>query len=229
MKYLFLIISIITLFSCNEKINKTKSHIGEISLKTCGPINFESMKVVLDARCNTCHTSHLAKGVNLLTYEGLKASSAKVEDEVKSGRMPKGFSFAKPEEDFLLSWISNGTPNEKSNLQSEQSCSGENKIPEIKPLVPTYESIRDRILLPKCISCHQSDKSADLYAFTSYRGTMFLTEIFDLENPENSRIIKDVTQEGKDMMPPKKSGIERLTAEEVKVMVEWIRAGLPEK
>lgn len=167
--------------------------------------------------------------MNLLTYEGFQASRGKVEDEVRSGRMPKDFSFVKIEEDFLLSWISNGAPNEKVDVKSEQSCSGENKMPEIKPLIPTYESIRDRIFLPKCISCHRSDKSADLYAFTSYRATMILTDIFDFENPENSRIIKDVTQEGKDMMPPKKSGIERLTPEEVKVMVEWIRAGLPEK
>ena len=50
--------------------------------------------------------------------------------------------------------------------------------------------------------------------------------MFDFENPEQSYML-EVIQDPLEPMPPLDSGIPQLTEEEIAVLQEWIRLGLP--
>jgi uncharacterized membrane protein len=94
-------------------------------------------------------------------------------------------------------------------------------------LEPTYASLRALIFDPRCVSCHSSEGTANLYPLDSLANIVLQTDLIDRNNPEKSVLIEAVTRETFPMPPPK-SGYPRLSDEEVKVLTEWIRLGLPE-
>lgn len=99
--------------------------------------------------------------------------------------------------------------------------------PPTSALEPTYASIRQNVLDPRCISCHnQGAWQAKDYPFESYELMTEMTFLFDQAQPEKSRIVDAVTRT-QFAMPPRSSGFAPLTSEEVEVLKEWIRRGLP--
>lgn len=220
------------LVGCNEKIDKAPPEEGAvIPTSLCGPGDFETIKsLVLATRCNTCHDRHLARGVDLTTYTGVKASLGKVDEQLRRRAMPVGRPLPRAEEELVLKWIEGGAPEVISD-ETRKKCDQTNQPPPVvlKPLAPNYESIKDKILEGKCLSCHQPGKSGELYDFSSYAGVQFSSDLFDVSMPEASPFIKAVVKEGRGSMPPPRSGIARVTPEEVQVLMEWIRLGLPER
>lgn len=220
------------LAGCNEKIEKARPDEGTvIPTSLCGPGEFETIKaIVLTNRCNTCHDRHLTRGVDLTNYAGIKASLGKVEAELRKRTMPVGRPLPRAEEELVLKWIEGGAP-EVMSAETKKKCDEANQPPPIavKPLAPNYESIKDKILEGKCLSCHQPGESGELYDFSSYAGIQLAADLFDTSMPEASPFIKAVVKEGRGSMPPARSGIARVTPDEVKVLTEWIRLGLPER
>lgn len=105
--------------------------------------------------------------------------------------------------------------------------------PSPTPVTPapgprTYTELRAKILVPKCMTCHSADGSAMLYDFTTYKGMIFLTDIYDRTNPADSVMIQVVKKVGRGQMPPVRSGIPRLTDEEIVLLQGWIEDGLLE-
>lgn len=83
-------------------------------------------------------------------------------------------------------------------------------LPQVSPLTASYQSIHDRILVPKCLSCHSGpaarEVALDTHARVASKGNDILQEVED------------------GSMPP---GPNDLTPIELAVLREWIQAGAP--
>ena len=169
--------------------------------------------------------------MNLESYAAVKASIANVEAVIKARTMPKARPLPANEEALILKWIGEGAP-ETASSTTDPNCDpgtpGNPPVVPVAPLAPNYESIRERILEPKCMTCHTA--GSGLYDFSTYRGLMNdADELFEMDDPEDSDLIEAVTKTGRGAMPPPRSGIAPLTPDEVQVLLQWIRRGLPEK
>jgi mono/diheme cytochrome c family protein len=105
-------------------------------------------------------------------------------------------------------------------------------VPPPLELLPNYRSIKAVILDGKCISCHAANakSKANDIPFTSY-AEMLAANTHDGDpivtpgDPEKSALLEAI-QEGADHpMPPKSYGYSRLTADEIKIIEEWIKNG----
>ena len=225
-----LIFALSALSACNEKITKAlPDEGGAVPFSNCGPAEFSLIQsVILTTRCNTCHDRHLSKGIDLSNYAGVKASLGKVETVLRARTMPEARPLPRAEEELILKWISDGAP-ETVPAEAKKVCDENEPGLKPQPLLPNYESLKDKVFEGKCLKCHQAGGDAELYDFASYNGMMFSSELFDQVEPAASIIIKSITKEGRGSMPPTRSGIARVTPEEVQVIIEWIRLGMPEK
>jgi cytochrome c5 len=254
----------VMMVGCNYRVDKQaapggRSPIGEAprggtpgggdGKGTGSPVDFQKVVAgVLRERCIRCHSKH--DWMN--DYAQVRASLASIEDEVGSGRMPKGKPLTAEEKDLLLGWIRAGAPQfvEAAPAPAPEKTATPNPAPtpEAKPtptppaspaptpaasatpkvkLEPTYASLKVLIFDPRCVSCHSSEGTANLYPLDSHGNIVLQTDLIDRTNPGKSVLVEAVTRE-KFQMPPAKSGYPRLSDDEVKVLTEWIRLGLPE-
>lgn len=139
---------------------------------------------------------------------------------VDSNRMPKGGSPLEASlKDLLHAWLANGAP--------EKAESIETPIGEDNGLKPNWESLYAHIFAPRCTVCHSATGEAP-WVDLSDRPNMLKTLLnhIDLNNPETSYLVKRL-QDQAEPMPPKDSPFRQLNQEEVGVVIEWIRLGLP--
>ncbi len=78
-------------------------------------ISYEMVHVnVIQPRCLNCHSEAAGNrgDVNLETYENVAALSSVIEEEIKSGSMPrpKNKPLTPEQKDMILKWIANGSP-----------------------------------------------------------------------------------------------------------------------
>jgi len=126
---------------------------------------------------------------------------------------------------LLSAWVRLGSP-EQIGVPTEPS------LPEA--LAPTWRSLSENIIFPKCLACHNSNGQAKFLVLSSrqaifnnrnkiYNGG---SKFIDLEFPEKSYLL-DVLSDEEEPMPPLDSNIPRLTMEELKTLQQWISLGLP--
>ena len=89
-------------------------------------------------------------------------------------------------------------------------------------LVATYQSIRDQVFLAKCMKCHVAGATAEDFPLDTYEKTLAQGEMVIPGNAEGSSIVNQI-ERGK--MPPKRSGISPVTAEELEAIKAWITNG----
>jgi len=185
---------------------------------------------IIGPKCLRCHD-------NYEEHASVAAQSDRLLNAIISGRMPKGGpQLSVREKTIFSSWVNDGSP---------LVAGGAEAVPV--PLEPTFKSIATNILGPKCLACHNGspDSPAPLEInFSSYETLIesnddyadtFGNGFLDQALGEGSEIIFVVTDPASPMPPLVLPGndeynanpLPQLTAEEVSVLIEWIKDGFP--
>lgn len=207
----------------------------------CGPVYQTVAEAVFKPRCTACHGTK--GGVNLESYAEVKSNLTLVKAVIASDEMPPGSPLSPEQKTLLQKWIQAGAP-EKSD---DPLCQGTAVEPVVTVLEPTFKSLNEKIFLSRCTVCHNGsanivsvakkgnddhhesknkddDENLDFRTYEKMKS--YGSELFDIERPEKSKIVKVVV---KGRMPPSSTGIQQLSAEEIAVLKEWIRLGLPKE
>jgi len=193
---------------------KSKVEFDEASL------NFEAVRAaVFFPRCVECHSQYN-------TFAGVKNEIGTIMTSVAANRMPQtGGPLETNLKSLLEAWVAAGAP--------ERSGDGNTPLPPVV-LEPTWLSVSQNIFQPRCTACHNPAGQARFRDLSS-RAAIFTArdelsgggqKLIDFENPEESYLL-NVIQDPEEPMPPISSNIRRLNAEEIAVLKEWIRQGLP--
>ena len=97
----------------------------------------------------------------------------------------------------------------------------------VSKIEPSFSSIQQNVLLPKCISCHSSGGSAELVPLETYED-LLNSEFFAVVVPGdslNSPLYKVIQPNARRRMPPRSSGIAPVTIEEADAIRLWIDSG----
>jgi len=217
------------LMSCGNR-SRSKIQVDQGSFARISGLGFQDVfNDVIDQNCLGCHDSWN----DYQTVRGF--GTDRMLDAIISGRMPKGgpiLSFR--EQSIFNSWVQDGSP----EVAGQES--GDMK------LEPNYKSILVKVFSPKCIACHDGSENApgpasinlstyeDLIASNELYAERFGVGFLDVEFPEDSEIIFLLEEGAEEPMPPLTLPgspdyvrPESVTAEELEVIIEWIRQGLP--
>lgn len=172
--------------------------------------------------CIRCHQQYE-------NYESVKIESNQILAAVLSNRMPKNASPLSDDLKALLAgWIQAGAP------FSNQDDAPPIKVPSDE-LLPTWESLSQKVIIPKCVVCHNPNGQASFLdlstkqAFFENRDRDFFGQkLLDFDQPQDSFLISIITDEFEPMPPlPPISNIGRLSEKEVDTLIEWIKKGIP--
>jgi hypothetical protein len=223
--FLFLVIG--SLSACEFRQEKDRPVSSEIE-RLRGKVDYARVRkeVLAEFRCTKCHGQ--ASHVSLQTYDEVIANLAGVESSVllersmpRSGPVPPGPSAV------LRAWIDDGAPEFLAGAEPGPSDEP-SATPSIAPVLPGYASIREKILAPKCLSCHVVGGEASNYPLDDYREVMdSIFEIVNLAEPEKSPLLLSVIRTDDKRMPPEPEAA--LSVAEIDVIRAWLRAGAPEK
>jgi len=212
----------------------------------CGPVDFNTINAkVFKRSCTGCHSPDSGedvKGLYFTDYDSIAGHISQSVDAVLSGRMPKNSKpLGKAEKELLIAWMNQKTP-QTTSRPSVQSCSDAVDTPTPTPppvvqqpgdgdggtttdaLEPNFNSLYKNVFSQRCTGCHGINDHHDKPAKHNYATYASIIQYKNLFDPldETSRfadalITGDMPRDG-----------DPLTDEEIAVVVEWIKAGLPE-
>lgn len=199
-------------------------------------ISFEVVKSVSLKSCLQCHTSG---GNSMNTPEKVIALQDRILEQINLGTMPPRSSGYKEltacEAKILETWLED----QKHNRVTEQkvkdlsACAGlqapkEKPATDFKNLELSFANLKQEIFAPKCLSCHSAEKAKK----TNLEDLAHINERELIkEKAEDSILYKIVvapgidTPKGKRFMPPTRSGMPAMTADEIDYLKRWIEAG----
>lgn len=240
-------IFLLTVFSlfltnCNYKTQKADAggSGGQIGLSTDAIIDDQLIMSYSLKSCQNCHGG--AQAPLLDSAAAMKTNILKVIGELDTKSMPptdKGYSSLSECQVALVKAWADGSAKTVGEVASCKG-SGVGTTPEL-PLMPielmplNYETLKSRILLPKCVLCHDSANISDPdlmdAAFIPFTTYLEITTNDDNKKlwsapAAASKIHREITAD--DGMPPLKSKLGKLTDKEVDFIDRWIDAGLPE-
>ena len=174
---------------------------------------------VLTTNCSECH------GVSQQPLHSLPEASFAL-DVIASFNL---VNLETPEESTLVNKIRNGHRSIAQTVADEMQqaiqrwaddivASGGSLTPDTSSLQPTFSSIHNLILQPKCVSCHSPDGSRPQEDYTDYFTTINTGKI----EPGDAATSTMFTQCQTGAMP---QGGPSLTPEELGVLQEWINDG----
>lgn len=201
------------------------------------PIDYALVQAVIFApKCNRCHSERYG------TYEGVQRDLPAILTSIESNRMPKrGEPLSAADKQLLRDWIDLGAPLEAGVELPPDNVA--QPVPPVPPdsatapdsekLKPNLQSVFKNIFAPSCAACHNPEDKAHFLDLSSpekilqsrnkkYNGEVFLNVL----DPDSSRLI-NVVQDFVEPMPPQSSTFPPLTKEQIDVLREWIRRGLP--
>ncbi len=224
MKRVCILIFGAALISCGPPTHKAfkESEILNPPQKVIESASFNELYLrVLEPKCIGCHGA--SGKVNLETIEGARKVLAQIRQSVLIDRkMPKApYTELSFEELQLVSaWIKAGAPESPKNGDL---------APSIPPLEPTFASIRDRIIIPKCVACHRAGGTSPRVLLNSvFEMVNSPLEIVLPGNPDESGLILVIRPNARKKMPPTESGIGPLKPGEIDLITAWIASGAPE-
>jgi len=197
--------------ACGNYDKVTEGPLLDTSRFGASELNFASVKTqILDASCIRCHPGYS-------NYNTVKKDINKIVGSVMSNRMPKNSSPLSNElKALLIAYAEAGAP----------LGSGVDPTPNPLP-VSNWNYISEMIIFPKCFVCHNPQGEAK-FVDLSTRQAIFeaRAELVDFDNPDESLLLS-IVQDEDEPMPPQRSNLERLTQDEIALLREWIRLGLP--
>lgn len=182
-------------------------------------LDFESVQSTIFApRCVSCHSQYA-------DYASVRREIDAIRSAVSSGRMPKaGGPLSAAQRELLESWIAGGA-RERADVPNAPT--------ETPPSEPVWGSVSQRIFVPKCQVCHNPQGQAKFLDLSSRQAIEAArdrdfggSKLLDVANPDQSYLLA-VVEDPDEPMPPSWSNIPRLDRNEVGVLKEWIRRGLP--
>lgn len=237
MKFLFLLLSVTVLFSCQYNKISGGTSAEPISFGADTTIDFQILKTSSLRTCSSCHASQKAPQFNDLasTQQNLQ----KIVASINAGKMPpvdQGYAALSACEIALVNkWASIGAPDQSNTRVNElPECQGQGGngggITPVKPIseMPlVYNTVLTEVLQKKCMVCHNpqgDDFDATQYLFFPY--AEINNNIKWWQGPgDRSKIIRIMARGD---MPPADSGVPAVTPEELDFIVNWIDAGRPE-
>ncbi len=200
-------------------------------------ISFQEVKdkVLKPNRCLTCHSQYK-------DYTTTRNDISQILGSILSKSMPfpakpggEALVVSEGQKEFLMKWINQG--------MAEYS-DGSSYLKTTTELKPNWLSLRNQVLGPKCILCHNSfglrSRGIDMSTYQALLGWAQTNPLlFNKEDPHESHFIGaligrvDEDEFFFDPMPLNISAddvikeIPPATKEEIKVIKEWIRLGLP--
>jgi hypothetical protein len=237
---------LILFFSSSCGIYETKNpnnhaprvDIAAILANPNSKVSFNQVSLgIFQVSCLQCHSSNQAKGgVVLETYGNIMTQMNDVITDIQSGDMPQSGSLSEEQINLFNLWIKQGahemgndadpSPNETpipSASPQPSATPQATATPVLTVLAPNYQSIRDNIFVPKCLKCHGFTGSKhSRFPLESYEQLMAQGEMIIAGNPSKSTVVKEIRA---GTMPTRKSGLTKVTPEELKVIETWIAHG----
>lgn len=235
-----IIFILLFLTNCNYKTQKIDPNADRGN----GSLSAETLitdDLVMNYSLRTCLNCHAgSKPPTLDTASTVKANIDKVIQDLEKDSMPPisaGYSsLTACQKDLVKAWANNSARTIGEIASCKNTGVGTNPVLPILPieLMPlNFETLKTKILLPKCVVCHNPDGDdweAALIPFTSY------SEIASGEFAKywtapaaSSRVIEDIVDIGAGVsMPPVDSGLKPLSVQEIDFISRWIDAGKPE-
>lgn len=208
----FLILTFL-ITACGNSTEFKESPIPRIS----GGFALESLtfknirEQILEPHCLKCHLGYKE-------YEVVFDQKEAILEAIIQGRMPKNSSALDDQlKGLIIAWVGQGAPLGTGNIPPGQS-----------KLEPTWDSLSKKIIFPKCVQCHNPQGQAS-FLDLSTRQKFFEQRdelLNNFDDVENSYLIEVLTDPD-EPMPPQWANIERLKDREIKVLIEWIKQGLP--
>lgn len=209
------------LSSCGNYLDQKKTE-PELDPSTQEKLSSDFSSVneaVFSVRCVSCHQQYN-------NYQGVIRELSAIQAAVVSNRMPKsGGPLTDSQKAILFGWIAKGAP-DQAGIPSEPN-------PPV-PLEPTWKSISENVIFPKCLVCHNPQGQAKFLDLSNRqiifnnRNRVFGggSKFIDLDLPERSYLLQ-ILNDDEEPMPPVWSNIPRLTPDELKTFSQWLSMGLP--
>lgn len=171
-------------------------------------LEFATIKTeILNKSCLSCHGGYA-------DYNNFFKDKEDALAAIASARMPLGGPALDTDlVNLLQDWIDAGAPEFESDVSNPQI------------LEPTWASIKENIIAPKCLQCHGSGTFLPLATrqdFFDRRKDL----LDDFKDVEDSKLIRRL-QSNSNPMPPSWSGLDKLTTEEINIVIQWVEKGLP--
>lgn len=210
---------------CSYRINKNVSDLDSIivSRQMMDSVSFQEVKnKVFDTKCISCHGN--SGGVNLENYSNARSHLDQIAKSALFNKtMPKTGNEPLTAGEYLLlaAWVKAGGP--------EIPLNGTDVPPPnpVEVLKPEFASIKKLIIDRKCLSCHKPDGKAPRVPLNTPQEMIDSPlEIVIPGNADESGLILSLDVENATKpMPPKDSGISRVSAQEIEIIKEWINKG----
>jgi len=196
---------------------------------------------VFKPKCVTCHSPGNTGSRIPLTEEGLLNSPLELiipGNPDESGlvvavernddkRMPpakEGYSKLKDEEKAAIrAWIEKISPPAVNPSPGNESSSPRTPAPDL--VLPTFDSLNDRIFQARCITCHAAGKTAARVPLTKQGLLDSPLELVIPGNPDESGVVVAVERGDDNRMPPPKDGFSSIKENEKQALREWIKNG----
>ncbi len=211
------------LLSCSPKhILPSEDPVLNPPQKVVESVSFNELFIkVLEPKCIGCHGS--SANVNLESIAEVRKHLVQIKRSVLvTQTMPKApfLPLSDSELELVSAWVKAGGP--------ERPINGE-LAPDLSPLEPTFASIYQKIIAPRCIACHRAGGEAPRVLLNT------VAELIDspLEivlpgNPDESGFMLVIQPGARKKMPPLKSAIGPLDSQEIDAVRAWIAAGAKE-
>ncbi len=214
---------VLIMMGCGKPIHEVRNEdnkpLSELALKSSYQDVFNQ---VFKPHCVACHGS--SSRINLENYQvAVQFLDAINRSAVVNRTMPKAPN--KPlngqEIALLAAWVEAKGP--------ETPINGETPPPPPLPLSAKFDSIKENVLIPKCINCHSAGGNAHRVPSSTKEDLLNSPlEIVIPGNPDESGLILVLQEGANKQMPPKDSGISLVKENELNIIYQWIQNGASE-
>lgn len=202
-----------------------------------GSLQFAEQKVTFEvvkaASLRTCLECHTEGNRSMNTPEKVLALKDNILSTIQKGTMPPRSSGYQPlsscDRQILETWLDDQTHDRSPSLRvKDLAPCGNTEAPQSKPktdfsqLEVSFANLSKEILAPKCLSCHTTETAKKTIledvAHIEAKGLL-------AEKAEDS-VLYQICVPGMNrrFMPPKKSGIPALNADELAYLKKWIES-----
>ena len=184
-------------------------------------------------QCVDCHSGETSPTITTLSET--RQDIGEIWNQVSQGSMPpmqeSYVPLTKCQLAALKKWIDLGMPETSPNTIAElPECLSDDTNTPIEKMPLNYETLKTKILGPRCVSCHCAGTTCDANTILFEPYQSLVSDPFPKWSAPaaTSRVLRSITRTDKFRMPPPTDSIP-LTTMEIDFITRWINAGKPEK